>query len=64
MLIDAWRARIAPARYLDTFAAYGNLVTASALVTLAEKRSEIDSGHLALGGIGPGLNASAVLIET
>ncbi|ETK32803.1 3-oxoacyl-ACP synthase III family protein [Microbispora sp. ATCC PTA-5024] len=62
-LIDAWSEQIKPGRYLHTFPSLGNMTSASAAVTLALHGDEVDTPYLVLGGVGPGANASAVLIE-
>ncbi|MFK7831275.1 MAG: 3-oxoacyl-ACP synthase III family protein [Congregibacter sp.] len=63
VLMNAWKARIQPAAYLDTLEEFGNMTLASIGVTLAHRYFEIETEYLLLLGIGVQQETSAVLLR-
>jgi 3-oxoacyl-[acyl-carrier-protein] synthase-3 len=63
ILLDHWRQRLRPARVLDTLNRYGNLVIASAAVTLDSYAGLVDTPYLVLFGLGIGSYQIAMLIR-
>ncbi|KAA9377731.1 3-oxoacyl-ACP synthase [Microbispora cellulosiformans] len=63
LLLDHWRRRLHPARVFDTLNRYGNLVIASAAVTLDAYAGLIDTPYLVLFGLGIGSYQIAMLIR-
>jgi 3-oxoacyl-[acyl-carrier-protein] synthase-3 len=62
-LIDHWADKIRPREYLHTFEEYGNMLFASAPITLARHYRELRTKYLVLFGIGIGAHQLALLVR-
>lgn len=62
-LMDHWNEIIKPRRQLSTLDTFGNMVIASYPVNLARYFTEIDTEHIVLVSVGPGLHFAALLLQ-
>jgi 3-oxoacyl-[acyl-carrier-protein] synthase III len=63
VLMDHWKEQICPGEYPTTLEEFGNMTLASVPVTLAVHADVIRSEHVLLATPGPGVHASALLLQ-
>jgi 3-oxoacyl-[acyl-carrier-protein] synthase-3 len=63
VLMNQWKETVHPGEYPNTLEQFGNMTLASVPVTLAVKAASMSAGHVVLATPGPGVHASALLLE-